>query len=109
MRHVALQSIDRWTILDKEGVNEMFYTETEVRKQLNKLPQNVYSELTFNIEERRTGRRAAVTVAGVRLEMQTQMHAVYCDGWGVTSLVAFAPHNTSQRVAEGANRTAFGF
>jgi len=87
----------------------MFYTETEVRKQLNKLPQNVYSELTFNIEERRTGRRAAVTVAGVRLDVQTQMHAVYNDGWGVTSLVSFTPRNTSQRMPVGANQTRFGY
>lgn len=91
----------------------MFSTETEMRHVLEALPERQYYEITYMIEERRTGRRAAVTLAGRSDDLLRQMHIVYQDGWAMDltehKLLNFTRRNTERRVALGANRTQFGY
>jgi len=93
----------------------MFITRTEIRKAIERLPDRYY-EITYAIEERRTGQRAAVEVVGTPDELRRQIDAVYADGFAVTAnalghprIIAFGRRNTTRRVAAGANRTSYGF
>jgi len=93
----------------------MFMTRTEIRKALERLPDRHY-EITYAIEERRTGHRAAVEVVGTPDELRTQMDAVYNDGFAVTAnalggprILEFGRRNTTRRIPLGANRTSYGY
>lgn len=93
----------------------MFMTQTEIRKAIQRLPDRHY-EITYAIEERRTGQRAAVEVVGTPNALLTQMNAVYDDGFAVTAnalghprIIAFGRRNTTRRVPLGANRTSYGY
>lgn len=89
----------------------MFRTETEMRHAFKALP-DIYSEATYPIVERRTGRRAAVTLAGRPREMLEQLAVVYQDGWGIIAgpgLLDFTRRDTMARSAIGMNRTRYGY
>lgn len=93
----------------------MFMTRTEIRKAIERLPERYY-KITYAIEERRTGQRAAVEVAGTPNELLTQMNAVYDDGFAVATnalggprILDFGRRNTTKRIALGANRTSYGY
>lgn len=93
----------------------MFMTQTEIRKAIQRLPDQFYA-ITYAIEERRTGRPAAVEVVGTPNELLTQMNAVYDDGFAVTAnalghprIIEFNRRDATRRVALGANRTSYGY
>jgi hypothetical protein len=75
--------------MGRRGVNGMFYTATEVRGMVAMLDPNQHYEITHNIEERRTGRRAAVTLVGKPAQLNEQVQAVYNDGWGIAERIGF--------------------
>jgi hypothetical protein len=87
----------------------MFMTETEAQARFEVLPQRVHFEITYTIENRRTGQRAAVTFTGERPRLLDQVHSVYEDGWGLCGLVNFTRRNTDwNRTPVGANQTCYG-
>ena len=87
----------------------MFNTRTEALGRLNALEPSQYYEITYKIEERRTGRRAAVTIAGVPAQLIEQMQVVYDDGWAIAGTIELTRRNTTARIPMGANRTRFGY
>jgi hypothetical protein len=87
----------------------MFDTRTEALGRLNALEPSQYYEITYKIEERRTGRRAAVTIAGRPAALIEQVQVVYDDGWAFAEKLELTRRNTTPRLALGANRTRFGY
>jgi hypothetical protein len=88
----------------------MFDTRTEALGRLNALEPSQYYEITYKIEMRRTGQRAAATLMGEPAQLIEQMQVLYDDGWGIAGTVDFTRRNTNPfRIPVGANRTRFGY
>ena len=88
----------------------MFSTQEEMRRGLSQLDARTRYEITYRIEQRETGRRAAVTLAGVPSQMLAQAEVVWDDGWGICEIIEMTRRNNDCfRIPRGANRTQYGY